>query len=98
MHLRGATYNINMIAQLLPAAMKAGVLRAPSMAATNLLPLVSGTDVAAAADAVLKDFGAYAGQVCLSRNRCAPSVSHKQMQCIRCSQLHHAGTCAHLWL
>ena len=63
-HLRGATYNINMIAQLLPGVMKAGVLRAPSMAASDLLPLVAGSDVAAAADAVLKDFNAYAGQVC----------------------------------
>lgn len=77
-HLQGATYHINMIAQLLPAAVKAGVLRAPSMAATDLLPLVSGTDVAAAADAVLKDFSTYAGQVRLS---CTPDA-HALLQTI----------------
>lgn len=62
-HLQGATYNINMIAQLLPAAAQAGVLRAPSMAATDQLPLIAGIDVATAADTVLKDFSAFAGQV-----------------------------------
>ena len=45
-HLQGATYNINMIAQLLPAAAQAGVLRVPSMAATDQLPLIAGIDVA----------------------------------------------------
>ena len=54
---------MNMIAQLLPAASKAGILRAPFMDPTDKLPLVSGTDVAAAADAVLKNFDAYVGQV-----------------------------------
>ena len=61
--VQGATYNINMIAQLLPAASKAGILRAPFMDPHDKLPLVSGTDVAAAADVVLKDFSAFAGQV-----------------------------------
>ena len=62
-HLRGAIYNSNPIAQLLTGVMKTGVLRAPSMAASELMPLIGGSDVAAAADAVLKDFSTYAGQV-----------------------------------
>ena len=70
-HLRGAIYNSNPIAQLLSGVMKAGVLRAPSMAANDLMPLVAGSDVAAAADAVLKDFSTYAGQVGFKEKVCA---------------------------
>lgn len=85
-HLRGAVYNTNAIAQLLPAAMQAGVLRAPSMAADDQLPLIAGIDVAAAADAVLKNFSAYAGQVCFQHPRlpqdgCAHSISREGLQC-----------------
>lgn len=36
--------------------------RAPYMAAEDKVPLIAGSDVAAAADAVLKDFHSYAGQ------------------------------------
>ena len=62
-NLRGATYNINMIGQLGGTARELGLLAAPGMASSDVLPLVSGTDVAAAADAILQDFGAYIGQV-----------------------------------
>ena len=63
MNLRGATYNINMIMQLGGVARELGLLAAPGMTSSDVLPLVSGTDVAAAADAILQDFGAYDGQV-----------------------------------
>ena len=69
-HLRGAIYNSNPIAQLLAGVMKSGVLRAPSMAASDLMPLIAGSDVAAAADAVLKDFSNYAGQVGFKAESC----------------------------
>ena len=62
-NLRGATYNINMIGQLGGTAQEHGLVAAPGMASSDVLPLISGTDVAAAADAVLQDFGAYVGQV-----------------------------------
>ena len=63
MNLRGATYNINMIVQLGGVARELGLLAAPGMASSDVLPLVSGTDVAAAADAILQDFDSFAGQV-----------------------------------
>ena len=62
-NLRGATYNINMITQLGGAARELGLLAAPGMVGSDVLPLISGTDVAAAADAILQDFGSYVGQV-----------------------------------
>ena len=85
-HLQGATYNINMIAQLLPGAMKAGVLRAPSMAASDQLPLIAGVDVATAAYTVLKDFSAYAGQVCISQIAAQLLVSGAALQCLDAAQ------------
>ena len=63
MNLRGATYNINMIVQLGGVARELGLLAAPGMASSDVLPLVSGTDVAAAADTILQDFNSYVGQV-----------------------------------
>ena len=62
-HLRGATYNMNMIVQLGPAAVSAGVVKAPGMVATEVLPLVSGQDIAAVANAVLQSFNKYANKV-----------------------------------
>jgi hypothetical protein len=52
-----------MIRQLGPAASDTGVLRAPGVTAGDLLPLVSGADIAEVADAVLHNFDAYANQV-----------------------------------
>ena len=54
-HLRGATYNINMFAQLAPAAGTLGALRSPAMTAGDMLPLIAGADMAAAADAALRN-------------------------------------------
>jgi len=62
-HLRGATFNINMLLQLGGSAIKSGVLRVPGMTASDTLPLVAGVDIAYAAAAALQDFDAYANQV-----------------------------------
>lgn len=56
-------FDKSILAQLGPAAMSSGILKAPFMATDDLLPLIAGRDVAAAADMVLCDFEAYAGQV-----------------------------------
>ena len=52
-----------MIVQLGGVARELGLLAAPGMASSDVLPLVSGTDVAGAADEILQDFGSYVGQV-----------------------------------
>ncbi|BDA41156.1 hypothetical protein COCOBI_01-8110 [Coccomyxa sp. Obi] len=61
-HLRGAMYYSNISLQLGRSAATSGTIRAPFMAAEDKVPLIAGADVAAAADAVLKDFQSYAGQ------------------------------------
>lgn len=65
-HVRGATYHNNIYGQFSKMARESGVLLAPDIAAAEKLPLISGTDVAAAAAAVLADFKKYAGQVSLN--------------------------------
>ena len=64
-HLRGAIYNINMIVQLGPTAASVGVVKAPGMTATEVVPLVSGQDIAAVANVVLQSFDNYANKVSL---------------------------------
>ncbi|CAL8462008.1 g1539 [Coccomyxa elongata] len=61
-HLRGAIYHANLTMQFGRSAAESGVTRAPYMAAEDKVPLTAGADVAAAADAVLKDFQSYVGQ------------------------------------
>ncbi len=46
------------------------------MAKDDLLPLIAGRDVAAVADRVLRDFAAYAGQVCMPRAALAAKYEH----------------------
>ena len=62
-HLRGAVYHSNIIAQTGGAARELGLLPAPGMAGSDVVPLIAGSDVAAAADAILQDFSSYVGQV-----------------------------------
>ena len=88
-NLRGATYNINMIVQLGGVARELGLLAAPGMASSDVLPLVSGTDVAAAADAILQDFGSYIGQV--QALSCLLCSAH----CVRCMLADFAHHDAH---
>ncbi|KAK9918237.1 hypothetical protein WJX75_002451 [Coccomyxa subellipsoidea] len=64
-HLRGAVYNINIIKQLGPRVASSGLLSAPNMSGADTLPLISGYDVAATANAVLQNFSAYSGQAVL---------------------------------
>ena len=91
-HLGGATYNINMIVQLLWGAMRAGVVNAPFMDPNDKLPLISGTDVAAAADAVLKDFSTYSGQVRSLSKACTLTVLIKTAcDVLSGPWLHNAG-------
>ena len=75
----------SMIVQLGPAAMSSGILKAPSMAADDLLPLIAGRDVAAVADMVLRDFEAYAGQVGAPRAALATHFVHCALHGSCCS-------------
>ena len=61
-HLKGAMYTSNLYFQLGDLVSATGVLAAPAVVATDKLPLVNSSDVAHAADAVLKDFDRYANQ------------------------------------
>lgn len=62
-HLRGSIYNSNMIVQLGGTARELGLLAPLGMTGSDVLPLMAGSDVAAAADAILQDFSSYVGQV-----------------------------------
>ena len=70
--------------QLGHAAMSSGIIKAPSMAADDLLPLIAGRDVAAAADMVLRNFEAYAGQVGTPRAALATHLVHSALHGSRC--------------
>lgn len=73
-HLRGAVYNINIIKQLGPRVDSSGLLSAPNMSGADTLPLISGYDVAATANAVLQNFSAYSGQASSLRTLCVAPV------------------------
>ena len=62
-HLRGAVYHSNIIAQTGGAARELGLLPAPGKAGSDVVPLIAGSDVSAAPDAIMHDFSSYVGQV-----------------------------------
>ena len=61
-HLKGGMYTSNLYFQLGDLVSATGVLAAPAVVATDKIPLINSSDVAHAADAVLKDFDRYANQ------------------------------------
>ena len=78
-HLKGGMYTSNLYFQFADLVSATGVLAAPAVVATDKIPLINSSDVAHAADAVLKDFDRYANQAgsdmrspCLTMN-CLPS-------------------------